>query len=122
MFKRCALSEKSNKVFSEIVGSLGDGYLPHNFTTMIVYLVYLSKREELRRDIEKEKTGIRQKVERVEDLLKLRDLSINNERVNMSIDAFRHNLKNRFRDLWEKVNNNYGQKFPYTPKVEEEFY
>ena len=51
MFKRCALSEKSNKVFSEIVGSLGDGYLPHNFTTMIVYLVYLSKREELRKDI-----------------------------------------------------------------------
>ena len=44
MFKRCALSEKSNKVFSEIVNTMGDGYLPHNFTTMIVYLVYLSKR------------------------------------------------------------------------------
>ena len=69
--------------------------------------------------MEKEKTSIRQKVERVEDLLKLRDLSINNERVNLTIDGFRQNLKNRFRDIWEKVNNNYGQKFPHTAKMEE---
>lgn len=44
MFKRCALSEKSNKVFSEIIKNLGRGYMPHNFTDMIIYLVYLSKR------------------------------------------------------------------------------
>ena len=77
MFKRCALSEKSNKVFSEIVSTLGEGYLPHNFTNMIVYLVYLSKREELKKQIEKDKVPIRQKVEKVEDLLRLRDLDVN---------------------------------------------
>lgn len=53
MFKKCALSEKSNKAFSEIVKGLGEGYLPHNFTNMIVYLVYLSKREELKKQIDK---------------------------------------------------------------------
>jgi hypothetical protein len=53
MFKRCALSEKSNKVFSEIIKSLGEGYMPHNFTNMIIYLVYLSKREEIKTKIEK---------------------------------------------------------------------
>ena len=51
MFKKCALSEKSNKVFSQVVSSLGESHLPHNFTTMIVYLVYLSKRCELRDEI-----------------------------------------------------------------------
>jgi hypothetical protein len=55
-------------------------------------------------------------------LLKLRDLSINNERVNLYADSFKNSLKNKFRDIWEKVNNNYGQKFPYTQKTEEEFY
>ena len=67
---------------------------------MIVYLVYLSKRCELRDEIEREKTSIKQKVEKVEDLLKLRDLSTNNERVNLSIDGFRQSLKNKFRDIW----------------------
>ena len=55
-------------------------------------------------------------------MLKLRDLSVNNERVNLSAANFKQNLKNKFRDVWEKVNNNYGQKFPYTQKLEEEFY
>ena len=32
------------------------------------------------------------------------------------------NLKNKFRDIWEKVNENHGQKFPMTLKLEEEFY
>ena len=53
----------------------------------------------------------------MEDLLKLRDLSVNNERVNLTIDGFRESLKSRFRDIWEKVNNNYGQKFPYTARM-----
>lgn len=57
-------------------------------------------------------------MDRVEDLLKLRDLSLNNERVTLYADAFKNTLKNKFRDIWEKVNNNYGQKFPYTPKLE----
>lgn len=45
-FKKCALGEKSNKVFREIVRGLEEEnvYLPHNFTNMIIYLVYLSKR------------------------------------------------------------------------------
>lgn len=67
---------------------------------MIVYLVYLSKREELKKQIEKEKTDIRQKMNRVEDLLKLRDLSLNNERVTLYADAFKNTLKNKFRDIW----------------------
>ena len=122
-FKRCALSESSNKVFSEIVKTLGeDAYLPHNFTNMIVYLVYLSKREELRKEIEQEKMGIQLKVEKVQNLLKLGDLSLNNERLNLHADTFKQTLRNRFRDIWEKVNENYGQKFPYTAKLEEEFY
>jgi hypothetical protein len=44
MFKKCALSEKSNQVFRKIVNRLGEGYFPHNFTNMIIYIVYLSKR------------------------------------------------------------------------------
>lgn len=61
MFKRCALSEKSNRVFREIVNSLGEGYLPHNFTNMIIYLVYLCKREELRKTVE-QKGSIKEKI------------------------------------------------------------
>ena len=49
MFKKCALSEKSNKVFREIVKAIDKegtaDYMPHNFTNMIVYLVFLSKRD-----------------------------------------------------------------------------
>lgn len=44
-FKKCALSEESNRVFRDIVKTMGEGYLPHNFANMIIYLVYLSKRE-----------------------------------------------------------------------------
>lgn len=49
MFKKCALSEQSNQVFRRIVSGLGSGYFPHNFTNMIIYIVYLSKRDELRK-------------------------------------------------------------------------
>lgn len=49
-FKKCALGEESNRVFRNIVAKLGgDGYYPHNFTNMIIYIVYLSKREQLRK-------------------------------------------------------------------------
>ena len=52
MFKKCALSEESNKVFREIVRNMeGEGYYPHNFINMIIYIVYLSKREELRKGV-----------------------------------------------------------------------
>ena len=96
--------------------------MPHNFTNMIIYLVYLSKRQELKTRIEKEKLPIKEKIENVENLLKLKDLIHNNERLNIHADNFKHNLRNKFRDIWEKVNESYGQKFPYTPKLEEEFY
>lgn len=121
-FKRCALSEQSNKVFRDIVRELGEGYLPHNFTNMIIYLVYLSKREELKRAVERDRAPIRQRVANVENLLRLRDLTHNNERLNTHADTFKQNLRGRFRDVWERINEGYGQKFPYTPKLEEEFY
>lgn len=53
MFKKCALSEQSNLVFRNIVTKLGNGYFPHNFTNMIIYIVFLSKREELRNSMVK---------------------------------------------------------------------
>lgn len=122
MFKRCALSEKSNKVFSEIIKNLGRGYMPHNFTDMIIYLVYLSKREEIKKRVAEEKLPIKEKIANVQNLLRLKDLVHNNERLNIHADNFKHNLRSKFRDIWERVNENYGQKFPYTPKMEEEFY
>ena len=66
---------------------------------MIVYLVYLSKREELKKNIEKEKL-ISDKVSHVENLLKLKDLSLNNEKLNMHADNFKNNnFKRRFQVL-----------------------
>jgi hypothetical protein len=63
-FKKCALGEASNRVFREIVRELEeqDLYLPHNFTNMIIYLVYLSKRDELRKRIAFSQTPIEKKV------------------------------------------------------------
>lgn len=54
----------------------------------------------------------------MQNLLKLKDLVHNNERLNIHADNFKHTLRSKFRDIWEKVNENYGQKFPYTPKME----
>ena len=46
MFKKCALSEKSNQVFRKIISKFNNnGYYPHNFTNMIIYIVFLSKRK-----------------------------------------------------------------------------
>lgn len=101
MFKVCALSEKSNRVFREIVRGLGEeGYLPHNFTNMIIYLVYLSKREEIKKEVERDKCPIKDKVNKVDDLLKLSDLNLNNERLNLHADTFKSSLRNKFRDVW----------------------
>ena len=108
-------------MFREIVNSLGEGYLPHNFTNMIIYLVYMCKREELRKTVE-QKPGIKEKIGSIESLLKLKDLTHNNEKLNIHADNFKHNLKNKFRDIWEQVNERYGQKFPCTPNLEAEFY
>jgi hypothetical protein len=61
-------------------------------------------------------------VAKVEGLLRLKDLTHNNERLNTHATSFKYSLKCKFRDIWEKINEGYGQKFPYTPKLEEEFY
>lgn len=61
-FKKCALSVESNRVFRRIVGKLGEGYFPHNFTNMIIYIVFLSKREELRKGLIQENITIDSKV------------------------------------------------------------
>ena len=76
-FKKCALSEESNRVFRKIVNKLGTGYHPNNFTNMIIYIVFLSKREELRNAIGQE-NQITTKVEKMQSLLELNDLSLNN--------------------------------------------
>jgi hypothetical protein len=48
MFKKCALSEQSNRVFRKIANKFcNNSYYPHNFTKMIIYIVFLSKRREL---------------------------------------------------------------------------
>lgn len=66
-------------MFRDIVSTMGEGmYLPHNFTNMIVYLVYLSKREEIRGRVVAERTEIGEKVQRIDCLLRLKDLSLNN--------------------------------------------
>ena len=84
MFKKCALSEKSDKVFRNIIKQMDkDGtadYIPHNFTNMIIYLVFLSKREERRKslDINQPTVAIDEKVKNMESLLELKDLSLNN--------------------------------------------
>ncbi len=44
--------------------------------------------------------SIKDKVSHVESLLKLKDLSLNNERLHSHADTFKHNLKNKFRDIW----------------------
>jgi hypothetical protein len=64
-----------------------------------------------------EKIPIKEKVQNVQSLLNLKDLVHNNERLNIHVDNFKHTLRNKFRDVWEKLNENYGQKFPYTPKL-----
>lgn len=78
MFKKCALSEQSNQVFRKIVAKLGNGYFPHNFTNMIIYIVFLSKREELRNSMMKNTEKIDSKVANMEKILKLNDLALNN--------------------------------------------
>ena len=58
----------------------------------------------------------------MESLLKLNDLALNNERLTNHMGLYRHNLKMELRDIWEQVNENYGQCFPFCQKLEEEFY
>jgi hypothetical protein len=36
----------------------------------------------------------------MEKLLNLRDLSINNEKLQIHADTFKKNLRNRFKDIW----------------------
>ena len=52
--------------------------MPHNFTNMIIYLVYLSKREEIRKLVELKNCNIEEKVNKLNTLMSLKDLDLNN--------------------------------------------
>ncbi len=71
---------------------------------MIIYLVFLSKRQELKDQIERDVIPIQKKVENIENMLKLRDLSLNNERLTLYTENMKKHLKNKFRDIWERIN------------------
>ncbi len=71
---------------------------------MIIYLVFLSKRQELKDQIERDTIPIQKKVENIENMLKLRDLSLNNERLTLYTENMKTHLKNKFRDIWERIN------------------
>jgi hypothetical protein len=82
MFKKCALSERSNQVFRKIVNKNENGhYYPHHFTKVIIYIVFLSKRKELKQTFSQESQQIGTKVNNMEKILKLNDLAVNNERL-----------------------------------------
>ena len=67
---------------------------------MIIYIVYLSKRDELRKKIAFSQTPIEKKVQKLDTLLKLKDLGLNNERLHIHSDVLKKSLKNKFRDIW----------------------
>ena len=67
---------------------------------MIIYIVFLSKRQELRKALEKPTEPIDEKVKKMENLLNLDDLSLNNERLKVHTDLFKHSLRNQFRSIW----------------------
>lgn len=58
------------------------------------------------------------KVANMEKILKLNDLALNNQRLAAHTEHFKHNIRNNLRDIWEKINEKYGQKFPFTPKIQ----
>lgn len=58
----------------------------------------------------------------MENLLKLNDLSLNNERLSHQTETLKHAIKTGLRNIWEETNEEWGNKFPFSPKLEEEFY
>jgi hypothetical protein len=71
-FKQCALSERSNRVFTNIINNMKkEGYMPTKFTDMITYLVYLSKREDLMKRIKDHRSPGSQRVESMLNLFRL---------------------------------------------------
>lgn len=58
----------------------------------------------------------------MENLLKLNDLSLNNERLAAQTDTLKQSIRIGLRNIWEKTNENWGNHYPLTPKLEEEFY
>ena len=52
----------------------------------------------------------------------MKDLSLNNEKVRKNAEHLKQNLRSKFRDIWESVNEKYDQQYPCTSKLEEEFY
>lgn len=106
-FKQCALSDRSNKVFTGIVNSIShEGYMPTKFTEMITYLVYLSKREELVRRIKDPKGSGPNRVESMSSLLKLRELAENNKEVNARLAKLKGSLHARFRKVFLEASQN----------------
>ena len=74
---------------------------------MIIYIVFLSKREELRKSItsnDEPSVDINDKVTKMEKMLKLNDLALNNQRLTNHTESYKNNLRNNLRDIWEKVN------------------
>jgi Ca2+-binding EF-hand superfamily protein len=114
MFKKCALSERSNQVFRKIVNKNQNGdYYPHHFTKVIIYIVFLSKRKELKQSIAQSTLQIATKVGNMSKILKLNDLAVNNERLANHTQKYKQDIRNKLRDIWEKVNENYEQCFPF---------
>lgn len=106
-FKQCALSDRSNKVFTGIVLSMNhEGYMPTKFTEMITYLVYLSKREELVKRIRDQKATGLARVESMGSLLKLRELAENNKEVNSKLAKIKGSLNGRFRKVFLEASQN----------------
>lgn len=106
-FKQCALSDRSNRVFTAIVNGLShDGYMPTKFTEMITYLVYLSKREELVRRISDPKGSGAARVESMASLLRLRELAENNKQVNSRLGKIKRSLNDRFKKVFIEASQN----------------
>lgn len=59
------------------------------------------------------------KVANMQKILKLNDLALNNQRLANHTQHYKQNIRNNLRDIWQKINEQYGQKFPFGPKIEQ---
>lgn len=53
----------------------------------------------------------------MEKILKLNDLSLNNQRLANHTEQYKQSIRNNLRDIWEKVNEKYGQRYPFGVRV-----
>ena len=70
---------------------------------MITFLVYLAKREELKKQISSNKVSGTDKVPSLQSLLKLRELEANNKEVMLETENIKKSLKNKFWLVWDRV-------------------